>query len=142
MSYAVFKETVKTDIFIDHKKTDAAFAFLKDGLLTENMNRGEQPDDRLAWISTSEVLRTNTLEELMEACRWNAAFDDLGNLIDLTFSGIHKGEENLIFRFLAPFVKNRGRIEFVSEGYIDNTRHIYFFKKGKIQHETQILREQ
>lgn len=77
---------------------------------------GEHP--HLSWVTQKDALATTTFKALMEECRWELVTDEsTGNVIDLYFRGEKSGgDEDIVLRALAPFVKSGCYIEMQGEG--------------------------
>lgn len=57
-----------------------------------------------AWVNTSAVLEAETLSDALYAWRWEAHFSENGNVSYLHFLGEKSGQDDVLFRALAPYV--------------------------------------
>lgn len=140
MSYYIDKDTILANVFIASSDTKSAFEAVKSALLDEHTRRGGI-ENRLSWINKNDLDATDSFIQLMEECRWEPTFDELGNVIKLKFTGQKIGEEQLIFELLAPFVKDGSVIEYVSDGYLTNVKHAYRFRDGKVDYASEGIEE-
>lgn len=59
-----------------------------------------------SWVSTEEVMKAETLKEALWAWRWEAYIDENGDIADISFQGEKSGQEEVLWRALAPHVKD------------------------------------
>ena len=80
-----------------------------------------------AWVSR-DYLEAKTLKEALIDWRWNLEIDPKsGDGYDLYFDGEKSGDDEILFRAIAPFVEH-GEIEMVGE---DDCRWRWLFKNKK-----------
>lgn len=80
------------------------------------------------WVSQSEINRATTVEEVLRAWRWVPDFDGNGDLVELWFRGEKSGDEDSLFRVLAPYVEPGSFIEMRGE---DDALWRFWFTDGK-----------
>ena len=73
------------------------------------------PDISYSWVSISEVKKTQSLDQAMYEWRYQLGYDDGGNVIGIDFCGEKLGDEALMFKAIAPFVKDGSFIEMHGE---------------------------
>lgn len=95
--------------------------------------RGAQgkTDHWFAWVRTEEVLKTNNLIEKLEEWRFEVFENEIG-IIDFAFDG-KMGDEEQLFKTLAPFVRDGSTIEWVGE---DSEFWRWVFINGKMIDQT------
>jgi len=107
MSY--YMNVRNVNFILPKSKFSKALQAVKDGV----------PGKFWDWIDSDAILRSETLECVMQECRWSPYFDDKGNINDLMFDGEKSGDDFEFFKILAPYVKRGSSIEMQGEdGYI------------------------
>ncbi|MFA6195301.1 MAG: hypothetical protein WC656_01500 [Sulfurimonas sp.] len=124
MSVNIYNETVKSKVFITKKIAGKAFDILKQEVLKQ--------DDLSGWITISEVEQSKNFTELMMAMRWIPEVNNDGDVISLVHDGFNIAEEELVFKTIAPFVKNNSFVEFEREGSFSDLRVRFDFMDGLV----------
>jgi len=88
------------------------------------------PDIRYPWVNFDDVKRAKTLEEAMYVWNYRAEVDKGGNIIGVEFCADKMGNEELMFRAIAPFVKGGSYLEFTGE---DDARWRWKFVNGVLK---------
>jgi len=82
-----------------------------------------------SWVDTGVVLKATELSEAMQGWGWPIDEDETtGDVTDIYFYGEKAGQEELLFKAIAPFVKDGSYIEMVGE---DGSIWRWLFKGGK-----------
>lgn len=80
-----------------------------------------------SWVSQDQVTKAETLEAALEEWRFPVKADAEGNIISIYFDGEKLGDEDQLFKELAPFVKSGSFIEMGGE---DGDRWRWTFTNG------------
>jgi len=67
------------------------------------------------WVDNNEVSKSKTLEEAFRAWRWKIFIDDSGDVFGLSFLGAKSGDEEKLFKTIAPYVEKDSFIEMSGE---------------------------
>ena len=78
------------------------------------------------WVDTEYTLNTNNIVEYLNEWRWCIEIED-GNIIDIEFDGEKLGDDEELFKVLAPFVESGSYIEISGE---DGDLWRWVFKDG------------
>jgi hypothetical protein len=81
-----------------------------------------------SWVDDNYV-NANTLKEALDIWRWEAMIDKDGDIIDLYFTGDKLGDEDFLFRAIAPYVEDGSYIEMSGE---DSCLWRWCFENGTI----------
>lgn len=90
----------------------AALQAIKDLMLNkEDMDggswSGEVHTERwYSFVHTDAVMESETLIDALSAWRWDAETREGGDIYFISFTGEKSGQEKLLFRAIAPYVKN------------------------------------
>ena len=76
---------------------------------------GKQIEQYYSWVNTEEFVSAKTLQDAMQAWRWDIHIDVDGNLVDIYFAGEKLGDDAILFEALAPFVEDGCYIEMSGE---------------------------
>ena len=68
-----------------------------------------------SWVSTEDVLAAPTLEDALFAWRWSSETDDEGNIGHIHFEGEKLGDDSVLWKAIAPFVRSGSFIEMEEE---------------------------
>ena len=79
--------------------------------------------------TTQIILYSETLEDALNECRYGCKFDKDGNIQNVFFNGEKMGDDDTIFKTIAPFVQDGSFLEFKGE---DNNHWRWVFKKGQM----------
>lgn len=95
-----------------------------------------------SWLSTSretrhfswvdmEFVRAKTLEVALEAWRWEPVVDEkTGDITSLTFLGEKLGDDQVLWKAVAPFVESGSYISMYGE---DGSNWVWRFVDGKFE---------
>ena len=81
---------------MDANKKDKALAAIKK-LCKKNKD--------YSWVENDKVLDAKTFEEAMQEWRYPVSVDEKGNVCQIEFIGEKLGDEEELFKAIAPFVK-------------------------------------
>lgn len=113
---------------ISKEQHEKALAAIKALAGNETITDGSGP--HFSWVLTQEFVKAKSLSEALKAWRWQGSIDEEGHLYAISFSGEKLGDDEMLFRALAPFVKDGSYIEFRGE---DNAMWRYVFENGKME---------
>ena len=68
-----------------------------------------------SWVTTSEFVEAESLKEAVKAWRWNLDMDDVGNVYGICFEGEKLGDDEILFRAIAPYVEEGSFIQMSGE---------------------------
>ncbi|MEY2879274.1 MAG: hypothetical protein RLZZ15_1654 [Verrucomicrobiota bacterium] len=89
------------------------------------------------WIQQSSAfVSASSLEEALEAWRWRAQLDGAGGVAELEFLGDNLGDEDLLFRALAPYVDDGSSIVVVGE---DGAIWRWHFRNGAVSRQDGVI---
>lgn len=119
MGYCMEQRDV--NFFIAKKNHEKALAAIK--ALDKNVDEqgggsisyGGNIKRNYAWVTTEEYLNAKTLEEAIEAWRWEVILDKEGNIGGLSFYREKLGDDEILFNAIAPYVKKGSFIEMIGE---------------------------
>ena len=90
-------------------------------------------EGRFSWVNAKEYQDAETLEDALMAWRWppymNKSANPKGEIVNLEFDGEKSGDEDILFRAIAPFVEAGSFIEMRGE---DGCRWRWLFHKGEL----------
>lgn len=115
-----------TNFLIKSENFDKALAAVK-GLA----GKGTFPSvdgNHYAWVTDSRYVNAKTLEEAIEAWRWSLELDEKGDAVNLSFEGEKLGDDETLFKTIAPFVDS-GELEMSGE---DGAIWKWVFKRGQL----------
>jgi len=131
MGYCMKQITTKFRILAQNK--DAAVAAVLDLVNHPDRMSGWSMDQILSrhysWVNMDELARAKTLNDALSTWRWEPTSNEQGDIIDLTFDGEKLGDEEVLFKALAPFVESGSYLEMQGE---DSTRWRWYFKDGEM----------
>lgn len=90
---------------------------------------GDVVSKHFSWVDMTYVNR-KTLGEMIKCWRWEAQYDDEGNINGIYFSGEKYGDDEQLFRALAPHVKSGSYIQMQGE---DGAIWRWAFKDGEVR---------
>lgn len=67
---------------------------------------GVQTDRWYSFVHTDAVMESETLIDALSAWRWDAQTRGDGDIYFISFTGEKSGQDKLLFRAIAPYVKN------------------------------------
>lgn len=81
------------------------------------------------WVDEGEVRGATTLQKAMSAWRWEPLFDSkTWDIVGLEFTGEKSGDDEGLFKAIAPYVMDGSYLEIVGEG---GGRWRYVFRRGE-----------
>jgi hypothetical protein len=92
-----------------------------------------------SWVNTNEVLEAETLSDALAAWRWEAHLSENGDVTYLYFRGEKSGQDDVLFRAIAPYVTSgsyvcmRGEDGALWRWYFDGSRCVE--QEGKVFYE-------
>jgi len=92
--------------------------------------------DRLAWVSTKDVLEAPHLSDAMKAFRWSVKHDDEGDITSIHFDGEKAGDDKVFFDTIAEFVAGDSFIEMCGE---DGSRWRWIFSDGHVTEKNAVV---
>jgi hypothetical protein len=109
-------ELMDQSIFIPKENKEFALQAIKNLVGKETIVDSGGP--HFAWVSTDGFLRAKTLQEAMCEWRWDISEDEDGNVDYISFGGEKSGDDEILFRAIAMYVKPGSFIEMQGEdGY-------------------------
>lgn len=90
-------------------------------------HNGKKIESCYSWVDTGEANYVSTIEGMLEAWGWKATNNDELNIVDIEFQREKIGQEHLLFRSIAEFVKPGSYIEMEGE---DNAKWRWIFKNN------------
>lgn len=94
------------------------------GVKIDNKNVVSQ---HYSWVSNNYV-DSNDIKEIFKCWRWHVDTDDQGNIESIYFEGQKLGDDEYLFKAIAPFVKDDSYIEMSGE---DGALWRWAFKNGQ-----------
>lgn len=91
--------------FIANENKAAALQAIK------NLAGKETYGSHFAWVSTEMFLKAKNLEKAMSVWRWGISENENGDIDEIQFNGEKLGDDELLFKAIAPFVKEGSYIE-------------------------------
>ena len=88
-------------------------------------------------LTRSNFRDTTDLEEIFNCWRWEIFFDEDDNVMDISFRGEKLGDDELLFRAIAPYVRKGSFIQMNGEG-TDQWRWVFNGVSCYEQHPTVI----
>jgi hypothetical protein len=79
------------------------------------LSGGEGCGHHFSWVDTTDFKKAKTLAEALEAWRWDAEMDEDYNIIGIDFGGEKLGDDEILFRAIAPFVESGSYLELQGE---------------------------
>jgi hypothetical protein len=112
MGYAM--HLLKAEVFIFRRDHEKALQSIKD--LFQSTSTGPPRKfantHAFAWVDTARVLDAATLHDALDAWRWMVLDEDeSGNITELDFTGEKLGNDEVLFRALAPYVREGSQIQ-------------------------------
>jgi hypothetical protein len=133
MGYYMYQ--LDTDFFSDKKYWPEMLKAIQKLHSAETIK--DSSGKHFAWVNQL-FYEIGSLEKILEEWRWTPEFDNIGNIIGLEFNGEKLGDEIILFKAIAPYVKSgsyitmRGedeeywRWEFVDGELIEKAGHITY----------------
>lgn len=121
---------VESEFFIEFAKKQDALNTLKT-MDPKTKGRGFYDGKaQWAWVSQNAVNEARTLEEALEEWGYSPSTDPEGNITDISFNAEKLGDEEHMFKVLAPFVREGSFLEMHGE---DGGCWRWAFKDGKMK---------
>ena len=118
----------EADFFIDHQNLQPMVAAIQ-GLYDSDSPR------QYSWVQDGYEKLTDPIK-ILRAWRWQADLDEDGNIDEICFAGEKLGDEDVLFRAIAPFVRCGSYIEMSGE---DGGLWRYFFENREMREQTAKL---
>lgn len=80
-----------------------------------------------SWVN-NDYVESNDIKEIFKCWRWHVDTDDQGNIESIYFEGQKLGDDEYLFKAIAPFVKDGSYIEMSGE---DGALWRWVFKNGQ-----------
>jgi len=87
---------------------------------------------KYGYVVASETLACDTLEELLEEWGWEPTTNEAGDIVDLAFAAEKMGEDEVLWKVIAPWVRNGSYLEIVGE---EGERWRWIFEAGTCIHK-------
>lgn len=68
-----------------------------------------------AWVDNDEIKNAKTIADLLMAFRYEASYDEEGNIDDVYFNGEKLGDDEFFFSNIAPYVEKGSYLVFQGE---------------------------
>jgi len=81
----------------------------------EKMGGSSAGKPHYSWVGEN-FDKINGLEEIFNYWRWEVYLDDDGNVTDICFEGDKLGDDEVLFKAIAPYVKKGSFIQMNGEG--------------------------
>lgn len=94
---------------------------------------GAEVDSWYGWTESPPPGGFPTLEKLFDAWRYEGTEDKDGNFVLGSFFGEKWGDDDMLYKAMAPFIKSGAKIFCTGE---DHERWMYLFKKGTMTSKT------
>ena len=99
--------------FIDKSNKQLALKAIKD--LASKAHIKDSSGLHFMWVCVEDFINTNTLEQALDAWRWNTTQDIEGNINGIHFQGEKYGDDKILFQAIISYVKNGSFIEMQGE---------------------------
>jgi hypothetical protein len=94
---------------------------------------GGKVDSWYGWTENPPTGGFPTLEKLFDAWRYQGTEDKEGNFVIDSFNGEKWGDDDILYKAMAPYIKSGAKIFCTGE---DHERWMYLFKKGTMTSKT------
>ena len=119
-------EIIDSEFFIAAENKPLALQALQD--LPTDMGGGGNGNIRcFSWVDAN-FRQAHSLEDCLNAWRWGADTDNVGNITGIWFKNEKLGDEEFLFNAIAPFVQSGSYIEVHGE---EGARWRWVFENGK-----------
>lgn len=118
MGFRIKKESIKSNLCIKKENFNEAFDFAKQNALNEA---------DFIRVKKEEIEASTNLLEFISAMRWDTFLDKDGNLVNVSNNNLNIGDEELLFKSIAQFVKNGSFLEYEREGYNGDVKERFDF---------------
>lgn len=100
---------------------------------------GEKVERWYSWVNNSAVLEAETLADALSAWRWDAHLSDNGDVSYLYFRGEKAGQDDVLFRAIAPYVTSGSYVCMRGE---DGALWRWYFEGGRcLEQEGKVFYE-
>lgn len=125
MGYYVYQ--TEQDFFVpSHHVNDMVRAIHKLAFDDSEMSGGSSSSKHYAWVDTAFV-NCSDAAGLLRYWRWAITFDEDNNIIALDFDGEKLGDDHVLMKAIAPFVKDGSYIQMRGE---DDAMWRWLFEDG------------
>ena len=93
---------------------------------------GDASGRHFSWVNHN-FYESNDLEEIMADWRWEVFFNGNGDINEIEFVGQKIGDDEILFKAIAPFVEDGSYIEMCGE---DGLMWRWEFKDGRLIEKT------
>lgn len=122
-----YMSQLDTEIFISKENFAAALEAVK------GLHGQETIDDgggrHFSWVD-DDFYEKESFPEILSCWHWDAELDEAGNLVDLEFSGEKRGDDEILFNAIAPFVADNSYIRMEGE---DSEKWEWLFQGGVLK---------
>jgi hypothetical protein len=97
-----------SNFYIERDRKEEALRLFKNNMLAyvDILGRGGSLTAKwFSWTDTAFLLAATTIEEVLDHFGWAPEHDDKENIIDLYFENEKIGQEDLLFKTIAPCVR-------------------------------------
>jgi len=95
-------QLIECDFVISHENKKKALMAIKNLVGSESIH--DASGAHFSWVTTSDFLNAETLEDALDVWRWEADTDEEGNIVDISFIGEKLGDDETLFKSIARFV--------------------------------------
>jgi len=97
-----------------------------------------KPVIHYSWVTNNEFLEANTLQDAIIAWRWNIGLDrETGDVCEIFFEGEKLGDDEALFKALAPYVEDGSYIEMSGE---EGALWRWEFNNGEVEEKFATVR--
>ena len=125
MGYCVSQENAS--FRISHQNVKKALAAIKALAGEETIKGGSGP--HFSWVD-NDYRAAKSLEDALDCWRWGVQMDANENVIGISFNGEKLGDDERLFRAIAPFVENKCFIQMRGE---DGSMWRWVFEDGSMR---------
>lgn len=106
-------EQTESSFFIANENKAHALRAIKNLAGRETIKNSGGP--HFSWVSTDGFMKARSLEAAMAEWRWDIYEDENGNVNEIQFSGEKSGDDEILFKAIAMYVKPGSYIEMRGE---------------------------
>ena len=106
-------DMTESHFYIHFDKKAAALAAIKSLKGKETIR--DSSGAHFSWVDPKVVEQARTLEEALAEWSYEATVDEAGSITDLDFTGEKSGDEDHLFKAIAPFVRGTSYLSFRGE---------------------------
>lgn len=121
---------------IKKENKEAALKAIQNLAGQETIQIGHKP--HFSWVN-HDFYTIDNLEQMFKEWRWHPFTDQEGNITELEFTGEKYGDDEILFKTLAPFIEDNSQINFRGEDgdkwqYRFNNKQMKKFQ-GRVSYE-------